>query len=92
MRRARLVILLSMWPGAGHLFAGAVVRGVLLSLLAGLAVVGAVVVSDLWPGPGVQQLPGLVLIVAPGLVAALLVAVAVRSALVLADDERGGLR
>jgi len=91
-RRARLIILFSMWPGAGHLFAGAVARGVALSLLAGLAGVGALVVSDLWPGPGALELPPLALMAPLGVVCALLIAVAIRGALILADDERGGLR
>lgn len=92
LRRARLFILFSVWPGAGHLFAGAVVQGLVLSLLAGLAVGGAIVLSDIWPGPGVLQIPAVALVALPGLVAALLVAVAVRAALGLADDEKGGVR
>jgi tetratricopeptide (TPR) repeat protein len=91
-RRARLIVLLSLWPGAGHLFAGAAARGAALSVGAGLAGVGALVVSDLWPGPGVADLPAGVTVALPALVWAVLLAVAVRGALTIADDERGGLR
>ena len=91
-RRGRLMILLSMWPGAGHLYAGAAARGVALSLVAGLSGVGAIVVSDLWPSPRAATFPSLALVVPLGVAFALAMAIAIRGALILADDERRGLR
>jgi hypothetical protein len=92
VRRGRLIVMLSMWPGAGHLFAGAMAKGTALSLIAGIAGVGAVIVSDAWPGPRAMQLPSLTLVAPLGVVFALSMAIAIRGAVVLADDERRGLR
>ena len=88
-RRARTVVTLSVWPGIGHLYAGAVARGLAFAVLATTAFVAAVAVSPLWPGPrAVLGLP-LWLAASPFALAwAVFLTVGVRSALVVADDER----
>ncbi len=93
-RRARLVTGLSVFPGAGHLFAGAAGRGA--ALATGFAVVGvaAVAVVDAVV-PGVRPLSPWsdLAIGAPlALVAVVIFVMGLRSALVVADEERAGGR
>jgi hypothetical protein len=46
-----VILLLSALPGAGHLLAGAVVRGALLVVVSVALGAGVLVVGDAWPGP-----------------------------------------
>ena len=90
-RRALTVLVLSLAPGAGHLYAGAVGRGMLLLLVATVSASTALWMSGLVPGPWLPtgspwmwMAPSLVL-----LVVALLLGF--RSARDVADDERRGI-
>ena len=88
-RRARTVIALSFWPGVGHLYAGAVVRGLILAALGTVSFVAAVVVSPLWPGPRAAIDVPMWLALSPWVaIFAVTLAISARSALAVADDER----
>ena len=92
-RRARLVLLLSLLPGAGHLFVGAAARGIVLALLFAVCAAGVVVGLDLVPGPRPTSAWSSALLTAPFVVVAVIVfLVGLRSALLIADDERAGGR
>ena len=88
-RRSNTIIALSVWPGVGHLYAGASARGLAFAVLGTVALTAAVVVSPVWPGPRaaievaswLAPLPFLVLF-------AVIFALGARSALGVADDER----
>lgn len=88
-RRATAIVALSVWPGTGHLFAGAVARGVVFSTLAALSACAAVTLSPAWPGPRAAADVGAMAAMVPGLVVfAIVFAASFRSALGVADDER----
>jgi hypothetical protein len=92
--RSVLVVVLSLWPGVGHLFAGSIARGAALLITSTTAVVGVVGVSELLPGPAPVGPWSAWWLAAPFLfVAAGAFLVSLRGALALADDERvGGVR
>jgi Flp pilus assembly protein TadD len=90
-RRARLVILLSILPGAGHIFAGAAARGAALAVVGATAIAGVVVFGPLWPSIRVNDITSWMGAVPALLMLAVAMAVSVRSALLVADDERRGL-
>jgi len=93
IRRARAIVLLSIWPGAGHLFAGAGARGGVLAVLGTFSAVAALAASDAWPGPRINgDVSGWLLAAPFGLAFCVVLAVAVRSALGVASEERGGFR
>ncbi len=91
-RRARLVILLSIIPGAGHVFGGAAARGAALLAVGAIAIAGIVVTGPLWPSIRVNDISPWLGLAPSVLVLAVAMAVSVRSALVVAEDERGGVR
>ncbi|MDP2341700.1 MAG: hypothetical protein Q8O67_12145 [Deltaproteobacteria bacterium] len=92
-RRATLVTLFSLLPGAGHLYAGAAARGAVLATLFALCAAAVVVTLDLVPGPRPTSPWSSALLVAPFVVVAVIVfIVGIRSALGVADDERAGGR
>lgn len=93
-RRGRLVTLLALWPGAGHLFAGAVATGAVLAAVFGFCVAAAVLVADgLVPGIRATSPWSDAASVAPFVVVGVLVFIfGFRSALGVADDERAGGR
>jgi hypothetical protein len=87
-RRATLIVALSVWPGTGHLFAGAMARGVVFAVLATSSACAAVALSQAWPGPRAAADVGAVGAM-PGLcVLAVVLAISFRSALGVADDAR----
>jgi tetratricopeptide (TPR) repeat protein len=88
-RRASVIVALSVWPGAGHLFAGATARGVVFASLATLSACAAVALSPAWPGPRAAADVGALAAMLPGaIIFAVLFAASFRSALSVADDER----
>jgi hypothetical protein len=92
-RRARVVVMLSVWPGAGHLFAGAGARGAVFAVLGTVSALAALACSDGWPGPRLHGDMPVWLLVAPfGLAFCVVLAVSVRSALGIAAEERRGSR
>jgi tetratricopeptide (TPR) repeat protein len=92
IRRGRAIVFLSIWPGAGHLFAGAGARGGVLAVLGTFSALAALASSDAWPGPRISDLSGWLLAAPLGLAFCVILAVAVRSALGVATEERGGFR
>jgi Flp pilus assembly protein TadD len=89
--RSALVIALSVWPGAGHLFAASIGRGALLLTTSTAAFAALLAVSDLLPGPAAQGPWSAWLLGAPLFaVVAFTFLVSLRGALGLADDERSG--
>lgn len=92
-RRARVMIMLSVWPGAGHLFAGAGARGAVFAALGTVSALAALASSDGWPGPRPHGDMPVWMLVAPfGLAFCVVLAVSVRSALGIAAEERRGSR
>jgi tetratricopeptide (TPR) repeat protein len=88
-RRATTIVALSLLPGTGHLFAGAMVRGVAFAALATSSACAAVTLSPAWPGPRAAADIGAMAAMVPGLVVfAIVFAASFRSALGVADDER----
>jgi hypothetical protein len=92
--RGRLVTILALWPGAGHLFAGVVGTGAALAAVFGFCVAAAAVVADgVVPGIRPTSPWSDAVVVAPFVVVAVLVfIVGFRSALGVAHDERAGGR
>ncbi len=92
-RRARLVTLFSMMPGAGHLFAGVAVRGALLCALFAICAAGVVTGLDWVPAPRPSSPWTSILVVAPfGVVGLIVLLIGLRSAADVADDLRSGGR
>lgn len=92
-RRARLMVMLSVWPGAGHLFAGAGARGGVFAVVGTASALAALASSDGWPGPRMHGDMPVWMLVAPfGVAFCVVLAVSVRSALGLAAEERRGSR
>jgi len=92
--RGRLVTILALWPGAGHLFAGVVGTGAALAAVFGFCVAAAAVVADgVVPGIRPTSPWSDAVVVAPFVVVAVLVfIVGFRSALGVAHDARAGGR
>ncbi len=88
--RARRTALLTVWPGVGHLAAGAVVRGGVAVVMSTLLIATALVWSPWWPGPGIVGVPPIVVVGACGVVWALLFLIALRSAFHVGAKQRGG--
>ena len=92
-RRALLITVLALLPGAGHLFAGAHVRGMVVAGVCAACAAAVILGLDFIPAPRPLSLWSSLLFVAPFIFVGVLVFFAsVRSALGLAAIERGGGR
>jgi hypothetical protein len=90
-RQARVILLLSILPGMGHLYAGALWRGAFAVVFVAGTAVSALVTSDLFPGPAPPGAWPPVLLSAVCLaVFAIGVLVIVHGARVLAESHRSG--
>ena len=88
-RRSTITIALSVVPGLGHLYVGAVARGLAFAVPTALALAAAVVVSPLWPGPRAAiDAPAFIAVVPCVVVIVCLLFIGMRSALVVAEQER----